>query len=450
MVVTMPGGLRGWTVDSPSAEPVYATADLVDGRVRLEPAKPPAGPPRSLLIPGLTNLHEHLRSMMPTGRRSEGAPLREVITAAARAQEVATAADYEALTALGSARQVRGGVTSVIDHVYPLHRPELLAGAVRGHQRVGLRASVALGIMTDGHEPICTTVEDVVALAARSADELLPREQLFLAPVSLRQTAVAAYSAAVAAADCEGLRLYTHIAETQDEVDRCVAEHGMRPVELLHSLGFLRPGTILVHCLHLTDKEIELIATTGTRVAYCPTNHLKLAKGFAPVVELLEAGVLVGLGVDGMESLLHEMRQAVYAQGQAQWDTAALSSSATFAMATEQGAQALGVIGVGGNLAGAPDLVRLDTSRSATQPLVDPVWTIVNRTAPQDVTDVVIDGTTVVLDRTLVIADENALVDEAAHVTRHLAERAGSFVPADWKFHAPAEPVAGATERDEQ
>src|SRR5690606_24467301 len=124
-----------------------------DGQVRLEPAEAPAGPPRSLLIPGLTNLHEHLRAMMPTGRRSEGAPLREVITAAARTQEVATAADYEVLTALGSARQVRSGVTSVIDHVYPLHRPELLAAAVRGHRRVGLRASVALGIMTHGYDP---------------------------------------------------------------------------------------------------------------------------------------------------------------------------------------------------------------------------------------------------------------------------------------------------------
>ena len=224
----------------------------------------------------------------------------------------------------------------------------------------------------------------------------------------------------------------------------------MRPVELLHSLGFLRPGTILVHCLHLTDEEIGLLAETGTQVAYCPTNHLKLAKGFAPVVEMLEAGVLVGLGVDGMESLQHEMRQSIYAQGQAQRNTAALGSAATFAMATDRGAQALAVPGVTGTLTDAPDLVRLDTSRSAIQPLVDPVWSIVNRTSPQDVTDVVIDGTTVVRDRTLVTADEDTLVDAAAFTTRRLAERAGSFVPADWKFHPPAEPVAGATEREEQ
>ena len=442
--------VSGWAVDGGTADPAFSTARIVDGRVRLEPAVAPAGPPRSLLVPGLTNLHEHLRAMMPTGRRSEGAPLREVITASARAQEVATASDYEVLTALGSARQVRSGVTSVIDHVYPLHRPELLAAAVRGHQKVGLRASVALGIMTHGHEPICTTVDDVVALAARSADELLPQEQLFLAPVSLRQTSVAAYTDAVKAAGREGLRLYTHIAETTEEVDQCVTEHGVRPVELLHRIGFLRPGTILVHCLHLTDAEIELIASTGTQVAYCPTNHLKLAKGFAPVVELLEAGVLVGLGVDGMESLQHEMRQAIYAQGQAQGNTAALGSTATFAMATDRGAQALAVPGVTGTLADAPDLVRLDTSRSAIQPLVDPVWSIVNRTGPQDVTDVVVDGTTVVRDRTLVTTDEDALVEEAAVTTRRLAERAGSFVPADWKYHPPAVPVAGATEREEQ
>ncbi|WP_324651735.1 amidohydrolase family protein [Georgenia sp. H159] len=435
--------LSGWAVEDTACDPVHATAHLDGGRVRLEPSPAPAGPPRSLLVPGLVNLHEHLRAMMPTGRRSEGAPLREVITAASRVQEVATAQDYEVLTALGSARQVRAGVTSVVDHVYPLHRPDLLAGAVRGHQRVGLRASVALGVITEGYEPIRAGLEEVVALAARAADDLLPREQLFLAPVSLRQTSVEAYSGAAVAADREGLRLYTHIAETAEEVDRCVAEHGVRPVELLHRVGFLRPGTVLVHCLHLTDAEIELLAATGTQVAYCPTNHLRFAKGFARVVDLLEAGVLVGLGVDGMESVLHEMRQAVYAQGQAQQDTAALGSDAAFAMATTQGARALDVPGVSGRISDAPDLVRLDTSRSATQPLVDPVWTLVHRAGPQDVTDVVIDGRTVVRDRTLVTIDEDALVDQATLHTRRLAERAGSLVTDDWKLHPTALAPAG-------
>ncbi|WP_147525130.1 amidohydrolase family protein [Cellulomonas timonensis] len=428
----MAGRLTGTSVGDGAGA---VTAEVVDGRVRLEPATGTA-PARTLLLPGLVNLHDHLRSFMPTGRRSEGMPLAQVITAAAATQAVATPDEHRALTALASARQLRAGVTSVIDHVYPLHRPELLDAAVAGHRDVGVRASVALGVMTRGAAQTCTTVEHIERLAERALAELLPADRLFLAPVSLRQAAAEDYAATVAAADRLGLRLYTHIAETSAEVEQCVAEHGVRPVELLHRLGFLRPGTVLVHCVQLSDHEIELLAGSGTAVAYCPTNHLRLAKGFARVADMLEAGVTVGLGIDGTESLFHEMRQAVYAQGQARQDPAALGSTAAYDMATVQGARALGVDGVTGRLDGSPDLVRLDASRVGLQPLVDPVWSVVHRAGPGDVTDVVVDGELVLHDGRLTRTDEDELVERAYVATRDMAHRIGTAHPADW---APAD-----------
>lgn len=431
--------LHGLAVPSASAEPLPATALLTPGAqlsVRAADSEHDSLARGAALLPGLVNMHDHLRAFLPTGRASEGVPLTTAITSSSAVQAVAEPDDYQVLTALAAARQALAGVTSVVDHVYPLHRPGLLEAVVAGHREVGIRASVALGIMTRGQAELCTSVSEIVSLAERAADQLLPKDQLYLAPVSLRQNEASDYAEAAAAADRLGLRLYTHIAETPAEVEASLAQHGVRPLELLHRAGFLRPGTVVVHGVQLTDAEIELVAATGTVVAYCPTNHLRFAKGVAPVVDLLNAGATVTLGIDGMESPFHEMRQAAYAQGQAAGDPGALGSSAAFEMATSAGAQALRLpYGFEGG-----DLVRLDLTGPHCQPLVDPVWSIVHRAGPGDVTDVVVDSRAIVRDGELVLADRYALAEKAAATIRRLAERAGSDVPDVWNIPSPATP----------
>lgn len=384
-----------------------------------EPAAPGA-----VIVPGLVNMHDHLRSFVPGSTASEGASLAQAISAGNARQSVAGPAEYRALTALGAARQVVAGTTTVVDHVYPLHRPGLLDAVVAGHAAVGVRGYVALGIMTRGAPGLTTTVADVVALAERAADALLPREQLFLAPVSVRQNAPADYAEAAAAADRLGLGLYTHVSENAAEVDACLAEHGVRPIGLLDRAGFLRPGTVLVHGVELTDDEIDLLARRGAALVYCPTNHLRFAKGVARVLDLLEAGVAVTLGVDGMESLFHEMRQAVYTQGQAAGDPAALSSGAAYAMATATPSAVLGLPETAG------DSVRLATGGPAWQPLVDPRWALVHRAGPAHVRDVVVAGRTVLRDGELVSADVAELAADADSALRALAARSGRRPPA--------------------
>ena len=431
--------LHGLAVPSAATEPFPATAQVQPGAgvsVREAEDGPASRARGAALLPGLVNMHDHLRAFLPTGRASEGVPLATAITSSSAVQAVAGPDDYRTLTAISAARQALAGVTSVVDHVYPLHRPGLLEAVVAGHREVGIRGYVALGIMTRGQAGLCTSVAEVANLAERAADQLLPREQLYLAPVSLRQNGATDYAEAAAAADRLGLRLYTHIAETPAEVEACLAQHGVRPLELLHRAGFLRPGTVVVHGVQLTDTEIELIAGTGTIVAYCPTNHLRFAKGVAPVVDLLGAGAAVTLGIDGMESLFHEMRQAAYAQGQAAGDPGALGSALAFEMATAAGAQALRL---------RPefesgDLVRVDLTAPQFQPLVDPVWSIVHRAGPGDVTEVIVGGYVIVRDGELVLADRFALAEKAAATIRRLAERAGSPVPDVWDVPSPATP----------
>src|SRR5699024_7733772 len=162
--------LHGLAVPSAAGEPFPATAQLTPGAgVSVDPAE---GVPAALarggaLLPGLVNLHDHLRAFLPTGRHSEGVPLTTAITSSSAVQAIAEPGDYQVLTALAAARQAQAGVTSVVDHVYPLHRPGLLEAVVAGHQEVGVRGYVALGIMTRGQPGLCTSVAEIADLAER-------------------------------------------------------------------------------------------------------------------------------------------------------------------------------------------------------------------------------------------------------------------------------------------
>ncbi|WP_166347642.1 amidohydrolase family protein [Phytoactinopolyspora limicola] len=426
--------LVGGTVLDSSAGTSTADVVMADGRLAAPSTAtdlPVVDISGRLVLPGLVNVHDHLRSLLPATRAGESLTLSAVVDRAAAASGSATAAHYRTLSAMGAARLVLGGVTSVIDHIYPVHRPGMVEAAVAGHESVGVRASMAVGLMDVGRPGVAQDAHTTITQAARLIDDILPAERLFLAPVSLRQSTPAAYRAAVDAADRLGPRLYTHIAESEAEVERCLAEHGMRPVELLHSFGFLRPGTIVVHCVHLDERDRQLLAGTGTAVAYCPSNHLRFAKGFAPVRDLLDRGVPVGLGIDGMADGFAEMRQAIYAQGSATGHTGAISSEQAFRMATSVPASMLGIAGLTGDLrvGDRADVVVVAVDRPGLQPVADPLWTLVHRTGGTDVTDVFVDGQPVVRDGRLVRVDPSELVEKATAATTALAAAAGVEFP---------------------
>src|ERR671930_1487148 len=113
-----------------------------------------------------------------------------------------------------------------------------------------------------------------------------------------------------------GLVLHTHLAETVEEEDYCRELYGCRPVEYLERLGWLAEDVWCAHCVHLDDRDVATFAATGTGVAHCPSSNLRLGAGLAPVRPLLDAGVRVGLGVDGSASnersdLFLEVKQAL-------------------------------------------------------------------------------------------------------------------------------------------
>ncbi|GHH63601.1 S-adenosylhomocysteine deaminase [Streptosporangium violaceochromogenes] len=379
-----------------------------------------------IVMPGMHDLHDHLRDLHPGLAVGEGLKLDELLRKLWRLNELAGPDEYRVGAALGTARLLKAGVTSVVDHIYPFHRPGLAEAAVSGYEQSGIRWFMARGIMTKGYDPICETPEAAFGAIRELADGPVPRDRLMIAPVSFRQTSADVYRESRRLADELGLRLYTHIAETSAEVETILGEQGARPVELLHNLGFAGPDTVMVHCVLLSPREIELLADSGTHVVHCPTNHMKLAKGVTPVPALLAAGVNVCLGADMMTDILAETRQEILLQGLANSDPSVVSARTALEMATVRGAAALGLPDVGRIAYGQrADIVCLDLRGIAAQPVIDPEWSVVHRGSGSDVVHVVADGHVVVRDRRLTRVDEEALIKEAQEIVGHYLRRAG-------------------------
>jgi cytosine/adenosine deaminase-related metal-dependent hydrolase len=170
--------------------------------------------------------------------------------------------------------------------------------------------------------------------------------QIAVAPCSPFSVTSKLMSEAAVLARRKGVRLHTHLAETDDEEDFCRERFGCTPVEYAERLGWLGDDVWLAHGVHLDDSAIAKLGATGTGVAHCPSSNARLGAGMARVRELLDASVPVGLGVDGAASqeashLGEELRQALYTARQ-RGGPQALSAREALRLGTMGGARCLG------------------------------------------------------------------------------------------------------------
>ncbi len=226
------------------------------------------------------------------------------------------------------------------------------------------------------------------------------------------------------------VRLHTHLAETLDEERFCIERFGARPVQYMEQLGWVGDDVWHAHVVHVNAAEIDLLARTGTGVAHCPSSNMRLGSGIAPVRAMRQAGVPVGLGVDGSASndsshMLAEARQALLLQRVAQ-GAAALSARDALELATLGGARVLGRDDIGALAPGmAADLIgfRLDRVDYAGA-LHDPVAALLFCT-PRNVDLSVINGRVVVEEGELRTIDLDAAMRRHNEISRALVQGDG-------------------------
>jgi cytosine/adenosine deaminase-related metal-dependent hydrolase len=392
----------------------------------------------ALVTPGLVNTHHHLYQTLTRARAQQAdlfSWLRELYPVWAG---VDAEAEYAAART-GIAELALSGCTTVFDHhyVFPRGRTGLIEAEVQAARELGVRIVASRGSMdlgeSDGGLPPDTLVEELDAVLAdteRLAGGLHERErgarvQIAVAPCSPFSVTGKLMEESAALARRLGLRLHTHLAETVDEEAYCRELYGCTPVEYLDRLGWLADDVWCAHCVHLSPDEIARFGATGTGVAHCPTSNLRLGAGVAPVRDLADAGVRVGLGVDGSASnersdLFLEVKQALLvARGRG--GPEALTARAALALGTRGGAAVLR----------RDDLGSLEPGKCAdfgvwrTDGLelggADDLVAGLVLSAPHRVDRLVVGGEEVVRDGRLVPADEDEIAREHRREARRFA-----------------------------
>lgn len=306
------------------------------------------------------------------------------------------------------AEMLRGGTTCFQDmYFYPENTARVAAAA-------GMRSCPGL-IMIDFPSPYADGPDAYIHRALEVHDEFRdnPLVHTVFAPHAPYSCSDEPLSRIRMLSDELDRPVHIHVQETLDEIQQSQEKHGCRPIERLHRLGLVNPLMIGVHMVHLDDEEIALWAENGAHMVHCPESNMKLGNGFAPVKKLLDAGVNVALGTDGVASnndldMFSEMRTAaLLAKGVSQ-DATAVPAMQALRMATINGAKALGLEELCGSLeiGKAADITAVRLNSLETQPLYELVSQLVYSTGREQVSDVWVAGRHLLKSRQLTTLDE--------------------------------------------
>ena len=312
-----------------------------------------------LLTPGLVNTHHHLYQWATRGLALDD-NLFGWLTTLYPIWGRLDAETVGAAAGAGLGWLALSGCTTSMDHhyVFPRDGGDVLAAEIDAAREIGVRfhptrGSMDLGRSSGGLPPDNVVEETDAALAA--TEEAIDRFhdpspgsmlRIAVAPCSPFSVTSTLMTEAAALARRKGVRLHTHLAETDDEESFCRERFGCTPVEYAEQLGWLGDDVWLAHGVHLDDAAVARLGATGTGVAHCPSSNARLGAGTARVRDLLDARVPVGLGVDGAASqevshLGAELRQALYA-ARLRGGPGALSAREALALGTIGGARCLG------------------------------------------------------------------------------------------------------------
>jgi 5-methylthioadenosine/S-adenosylhomocysteine deaminase len=215
--------------------------------------------------------------------------------------------------------------------------------------------------------------------------------------------------------------IHIHCSETRDEIYDVEKKYGVRPVEHLKKLGLLQKGTSLAHCGWITKNEIYDMKQAGVAVSHCPVSNMKIATGaYAPIPELLEAQVPVGLGTDGAASnntldMVETMKFCALVQKNHRWNPTVLPVQTVVDLATIGGATCLGVEHMLGSLeeGKTADLIMLDLKKPHLTPLHDPVSHLVYAVRGTDVCTTIVNGVPLMLAHEFLTIDSEKTLEQA-------------------------------------
>ncbi|GII90506.1 amidohydrolase family protein [Sinosporangium siamense] len=393
-----------------------------------------------IAVPGFVDTHWHMWGTLLRGVIGDG-PANGWFARKGRLAPYFTADDTYLGVRLAAAEGIAAGITTVHDWAHNVLGPEHADADLRAHRELGLRTHFSYGapsahpsmspeemrrLMGDRGKGFDEAMDfgDVKRLAEEYADD-----PLIGIGVNLRgpaRSSAEVYRAEFRAARELGLPIAMHCAGTRAEVKR------IHQVSLLAEDGLLGPDLLLAHCLHLPQRDQELVAEHRVPVTMSPMSELRLAMGYPPLLDLIDQGIGVSLSLDttaisAAADPFQAMRVALGLVNVSRGDAEAISPRDILRIATLEGAKALGLGDVTGSITPGKraDLALIRTDGLHMAPVVDPAVAVVHSAAPSDVDTVLVDGKVLKRHGRLTGVDEAELAAQAVHALRELCGRAG-------------------------
>jgi 8-oxoguanine deaminase len=340
---------------------------------------------RYVVMPGLVNTHHHFFQTLT--RAVPGAQNSNLFAWLKTLFPIWGNLTAEGLyigSQMAAAELIRSGCTTASDHHYIYPNDCTLDDQIRAIQEIGIRFHASRGSLSKGESLGGLTPDTLV----EKEPEILKDSQrliegyhdpsrysmlrIVLAPCSpfnvsqdlMRESAAMARS-------YDGVRLHTHLAEDQSDIDYSLANFGLSPGDYAESVGWLGHDVWHAHCVKLSDDSILKFGRTGTGVAHCPCSNMRLGSGIAPIRKMLDHGVPVGLGADGAASndatnLLQEARMAMLLARVGSCDATIMNAREALELATLGGARVLGRDDIGALAPGmAADFIAFNVDRPA-------------------------------------------------------------------------------------
>ncbi|WP_159965870.1 8-oxoguanine deaminase [Profundibacterium mesophilum] len=390
-----------------------------------------------LVTPGLVNTHHHLyQSMTRAVPGAQDALLFGWLETLYPIWARMGPAEMRVSAMAGLAELALSGCSTSSDHLYLYPNGARLDDTIEAAREIGLRFHPTRGAMSIGRSAGGLPPDSLVEREAAILEDCIRVIDAFhdSAEGAMLRVGIAPCSpfsvsrelmrdAAILARD-KGVRLHTHLAENEEDVAYSLERFGCRPGQYAQDLGWTGPDVWHAHCVRLDPAEIALFARTGTCVAHCPCSNCRLGSGIAPVRAMRDAGIGVGLGVDGSASndqgnLLAEARQAMLLQ-RAVSGAAAMSAREALEIATLGGAAALGRTDIGRIEAGARgDVAVWDMQGIEAAGSWDLAALLL--AGPMRVRDLLVEGRPIVAEGTLVSTPLAPIIDAQRRMARALA-----------------------------
>jgi 8-oxoguanine deaminase len=397
---------------------------------------------RHVVVPGFVNTHHHFFQTLT--RNLPAVQDAKLFDWLVHLYEIWKRIDGEAVltsSLLAMGELLKTGCTCSTDHLYLYPRGaggDFMVLQFQAAEKLGMRFAPTRGSMSlsrkDGGLPPDTVVQNADAILAdserviRSFHDPAPQamRKVMLAPCSPFSVSEGLMRDSARLARAHGVRLHTHLAETSDEEEFCVAKYGVRPVALMERCEFIGPDVSYAHGIFFTDEELRVLRDRGAQVAHCPSSNMRLGSGICRVRDMLDLGIPVSLAVDGSASndssdFLGEMRHALLLQRVAR-GSGALTAREVLRMATETGAASLGFSRLGRIEEGwAADLAVFDLSgMEYAGSLSDPFAALLFAGYDHGTAYTICNGRVVVDRGRLTGVDEDSLAREANRISARL------------------------------